>query len=219
MRILIVEDEPDLLRSLTQALQEEGYAVDCASDGESGLFNAENYDYDGVVLDVMLPRLDGWEVLRRLRKTKKTHVLMLTARDQLKDRVRGLDNGADDYVVKPFDLEELFARLRAIIRRGAARASNILAAGDVIIDTGARQVSRGGQAVALTAREYALVEYLALHQGEVVTRTTLYEHLFDENESTLSNLLDVHVSNVRKKLGADFITTRRGHGYCVGGGE
>jgi two-component system OmpR family response regulator len=219
MRILIVEDEPDLLRSLTQALQEEGYAVDSAADGEAGLFNAQNYDYDGVVLDVMLPRLDGWEVLRRLRKTKKTPVLMLTARDQLKDRVRGLDNGADDYVVKPFDLEELFARLRAIIRRGAARASNILAAGDVIIDTGARQVSRGGQAVALTAREYALVEYLALHQGEVVTRTTLYEHLFDENESTLSNLLDVHVSNVRKKLGADFITTRRGHGYCVGGGQ
>jgi len=219
MRILIVEDEPDLLRSLTQALQEEGYAVDSAADGEAGLFNAQNYDYDGVVLDVMLPRVDGWEVLRQLRKTKKTPVLMLTARDQLKDRVRGLDNGADDYVVKPFDLEELFARLRAIIRRSAARASNILAVGEVIIDTGARQVSRGGQAVALTAREYALVEYLALHQGEVVTRTALYEHLFDENESTLSNLLDVHVSNVRKKLGADFITTRRGHGYCVGGPE
>jgi two-component system OmpR family response regulator len=219
MRILIVEDEPDLLRSLTQALQEEGYAVDCASDGESGLFNAQNYDYDGVVLDVMLPKLDGWEVLRRLRKTKKTPVLMLTARDQLKDRVRGLDIGADDYVVKPFDLEELFARLRALIRRSAARASNIVKAGDISIDTAARLVVRDSQPVALTAREYALVEYLALHQGEVVTRTTLYEHLFDENESTLSNLLDVHVSNIRKKLGADFITTRRGHGYCIGGAE
>jgi two-component system OmpR family response regulator len=219
MRILIVEDEPDLLRSLTQALQEEGYAVDCASDGESGLFNAQNYDYDGVVLDVMLPKLDGWEVLRRLRKSKKTPVLMLTARDQLKDRVRGLDIGADDYVVKPFDLEELFARLRALIRRSAARASNIVKAGDISIDTAARLVVRDSQPVALTAREYALVEYLALHQGEVVTRTTLYEHLFDENESTLSNLLDVHVSNIRKKLGADFITTRRGHGYCIGGAE
>ncbi len=219
MRILIVEDEPDLLRSLTQALQEEGYAVDCASDGESGLFNAQNYDYDGVVLDVMLPKLDGWEVLRRLRKSKKTPVLMLTARDQLKDRVRGLDTGADDYVVKPFDLEELFARLRALIRRSAARASNFVKAGDISIDIAARRVSRDGQTVALTAREYALVEYLALHQGEVVTRTALYEHLFDENESTLSNLLDVHVSNIRKKLGADFITTRRGHGYCVGGAE
>jgi two-component system OmpR family response regulator len=219
MRILIVEDEPDLLRSLTQALQEEGYAVDCASDGESGLFNAQNYDYDGVVLDVMLPKLDGWEVLRRLRKSKKTPVLMLTARDQLKDRVRGLDIGADDYVVKPFDLEELFARLRALIRRSAARASNIVKAGDISIDTAARLVVRDSQPVALTAREYALVEYLALHQGEDVTRTTLYEHLFDENESTLSNLLDVHVSNIRKKLGADFITTRRGHGYCIGGAE
>ena len=215
MRILIVEDEPDLLRSLTQALQEEGYAVDCASDGESGLFNAQNYDYDGVVLDVMLPKLDGWEVLRRLRKTKKTPVLMLTARDQLKDRVRGLDIGADDYVVKPFDLEELFARLRALIRRSAARASNIVKAGDISIDTAARLVVRDSQPVALTAREYALVEYLALHQGEVVTRTTLYEHLFDENESSLSNLLDVYVSNVRKKLGADLIVTRRGHGYCI----
>jgi two-component system OmpR family response regulator len=218
MRILIVEDEPDLLRSLTQALQEEGYAVDGAADGEAGLFNAQNYDYDAVVLDVMLPKVDGWEILRRLRKTKKTPVLMLTARDQPKDRVRGLDTGADDYVVKPFDLAELFARLRALIRRSAGRTSNVLTAGDVVIDTGARQVLRGGREVALTAREYALVEYLALHQGEVVTRTTLYEHLFDENESTLSNLLDVHVSNIRKKLGADFIITRRGHGYCVGGG-
>jgi two-component system OmpR family response regulator len=144
---------------------------------------------------------------------------MLTARDQLKDRVRGLDIGADDYVVKPFDLEELFARLRALIRRSAARASNIVKAGDISIDTAARLVVRDSQPVALTAREYALVEYLALHQGEVVTRTTLYEHLFDENESTLSNLLDVHVSNIRKKLGADFITTRRGHGYCIGGAE
>jgi two-component system OmpR family response regulator len=219
MRILIVEDEPDLLRSLTQALQEEGYAVDAAANGETGLFNAQNYDYDGIVLDVMLPKVDGWEVLRRLRKSKKTPVLMLTARDQLKDRVRGLDIGADDYLAKPFDLEELFARLRALIRRSAGQTSNILTVGDVVIDTGARQVSHRGRTAALTAREYALVEYLALHQGEVVTRATLYEHLFDENESTLSNLLDVHVSNIRKKLGADFITTRRGHGYCVGGAE
>jgi two-component system OmpR family response regulator len=219
MRILIVEDEPDLLRSLAQALQEEGYAVDTAADGEGGLFNAQNYDYDAVVLDVMLPKVDGWEILRRLRKTRKTPVLMLTARDQSKDRVRGLDTGADDYVVKPFDLPELFARLRALIRRCAGRTSNVVRVGGVVIDTGARQISRAGQEVALTAREYALVEYLALHQGEVVTRTALYEHLFDENESTLSNLLDVHVSNIRKKLGAEFIITRRGHGYCVGGGE
>ena len=153
MRILIVEDEPDLLHGLAQALQEEGYAVDTAEEGESGLFNAQNYDYDAVVLDVMLPKLDGWEILRRLRKTKKTPVLMLTARDQPKDRVRGLDTGADDYVVKPFDLPELFARLRALIRRSAGRTSNRLTVGEVVIDTGARQVFRGGQEVALTARE------------------------------------------------------------------
>jgi two-component system OmpR family response regulator len=216
MRILVVEDEPDLLHSLIQALQEEGYAVDSAREGETGLFNAQDYDYDAIVLDVMLPKLDGWEILRRLRKTRKTPVLMLTARDQPRDRVRGLDTGADDYVVKPFDLPELFARLRALIRRSAGKTTNVLTIGDIVIDTGARQITRGGQTVALTAREYALVEFLALHQGEVVTRTMLYEHLFDENESTLSNLLDVHVSNIRKKLGAEFIATRRGHGYCVG---
>jgi len=217
MRILIVEDEPDLLRALAQALREEGYAVDTATDGEDGLFKAESWEYDAVVLDVMLPKLDGWEFLRRLRKAKKTPVLMLTARDQTRDRVRGLDTGADDYVVKPFDLPELLARLRALIRRTSNQTRATIEIGDVIIDTAARNISRAGEAVVLTAREYVLVEYLALHRGEVITRTALYEHLFDENDSTLSNLLDVHVSNVRKKLGHDFIATRRGHGYCIEG--
>lgn len=217
MRILIVEDEPDLLRALAQALREEGYAIDTATDGEDGLFKAESWEYDAVVLDVMLPKLDGWEVLRRIRAIKKTPVLMLTARDQSRDRVRGLDTGADDYVVKPFDLPELLARLRALIRRTGNQTRAAIEIGDVVIDTAARNVSRVGEAVALTAREYALVEYLALHRGEVITRTALYEHLFDENDSTLSNLLDVHVSNVRKKLGHDFIVTRRGHGYCIEG--
>jgi two-component system, OmpR family, response regulator len=215
MRILIVEDEPDLLRSLAQALREEGYAVDSANNGTDGLFNAESYDYDAIVLDVMLPKLDGWELLKRLRKIKKTPVLMLTARDQTRDRVKGLDTGADDYMVKPFDLPELFARLRALIRRSADKTTNVVEIGDVKIDTAARNVSLKGKPVELTAREYSLLEFLALHRGEVVTRTQLYEHLFDENDSTLSNLLDVHVSNVRKKLGAEFITTRRGHGYCI----
>jgi two-component system, OmpR family, response regulator len=215
MRILIVEDEPDLLRSLAQALREEGYAVDSANNGEDGLFNAESYDYDAIVLDVMLPKLDGWELLKRLRKTKKIPVLMLTARDQSRDRVKGLDTGADDYMVKPFDLPELFARLRALIRRSANKTTNVIEIGDVKIDLAARLVSLKDNPAELTAREYSLVEFLALHRGEVVTRTQLYEHLFDENDNTLSNLLDVHVSNVRKKLGADFITTRRGHGYCI----
>jgi two-component system OmpR family response regulator len=215
MRILIVEDEPDLLASLTQALREEGYAVDTAANGDDGFFSAEGTDYDAIVLDVMLPGLDGWEILRRLRKTKSTPVLMLTARDQTRDRVKGLDTGADDYLVKPFDLEELFARLRAIIRRGVNKTTNVIEIGDLRVDTATRIVSLGDQPVELTAREYSLVEFLALHRGAVVTRTQLYEHLFDENESSLSNLLDVHVSNVRKKLGADLIVTRRGHGYCI----
>jgi two-component system, OmpR family, response regulator len=215
MRVLIVEDEPDLLSSLAQAFREEGYAVDTAPDGDEGLYKAENWDYDAVVLDVMLPKLDGWGVLEKLRKSKKTPVLMLTARDQSRDRVRGLDTGADDYVIKPFDLPELLARLRALIRRSAGQTRNVIEIGAVAIDTAARHVSLGGNAVALTAREYGLVEFLALHRGEVVTRTTLYEHLFDEDDSTLSNLLDVHVSNIRKKLGPEFITTRRGHGYCI----
>ena len=215
MRILIVEDEPDLLAGVAQALREEGHAVDTANDGEDGFYKAQNYNYDAIVLDVMLPKLDGWEILARLRKIKKTPVLMLTARDQSRDRVRGLDTGADDYVVKPFDLPELFARLRALIRRSANKSSNIIGIGDVKIDTAARNVLLKDKVMELTAREYALVEFMALHRGEVVTRTQLYEHLFDENDDTFSNLLDVHVSNVRKKLGAEFIVTRRGHGYCI----
>jgi two-component system OmpR family response regulator len=215
MRILIIEDEPDLLRGLAQALREEGYAVDTAADGEDGLFKAESWDYNAIVLDAMLPKLDGWGMLKRLRETKTTPVLMLTARDRSTDRVRGLDTGADDYVVKPFDLQELLARLRALIRRTSNQTRSQIEIGDVLIDTAARTVSRAGEVVTLTAREYALVEYLTLHCGEVVTRTALYEHLFDENDSTLSNLLDVHVSNIRKKLGQDFIVTRRGHGYCI----
>jgi two-component system OmpR family response regulator len=215
MKVLVVEDEPDLLRSLGQALREEGYAVDTAADGADGLFKAESWEYDAVVLDIMLPRLDGWQVLERLRKTKRTPVLLLTARDQVRDRVRGLDSGADDYLAKPFDLDELLARLRALIRRTGSQTRSSIEVDDVVIDTAARTISRAGETVPLTAREYALVEYLALHRGELVTRTQLYEHLFDENDSTLSNLLDVHVSNIRKKLGHDFIVTRRGHGYSL----
>lgn len=215
MRILIVEDELDLQTALARALRDEGYAVDTAATGSDGLFNAETTDYDAVVLDVMLPHLDGWEVLARLRKKKKTPVLMLTARDQSRDRVKGLDTGADDYVVKPFDLPELLARLRALIRRTTNVATNRIEIGGVLIDTAARHVTFKKQPVELTAREYSLVEFLALHRGAVVTRTQLYEHLFDENDSSMSNLLDVYVSTVRKKLGAEFITTRRGHGYCI----
>jgi two-component system OmpR family response regulator len=215
MRVLVVEDEPDLRNGLSKALREDGYAVDASGDGEDGLYKAESTEYDAIVLDLMLPKLDGWEVLRRLRRSRKTPVLMLTARDAIRDRVRGLDAGADDYLVKPFDLDELLARLRALIRRAASETQSRLQIGEVAIDTAARTVASGGTEVTLTAREYALVEYLALHRGKLVTRAELYEHLFDENDTSLSNLLEVHVSNVRKKLGHGFIITRRGHGYSV----
>ena len=215
MRILVVEDEPRLLRNLAKALREEGYAVDTAEAGDEGLYKAENSDYDAVVLDIMLPRLDGWQLLEQLRQKKQTPVLMLTARDGTQDRVRGLDTGADDYLVKPFDLAELLARLRALIRRAAGQARSDVVVRDLVLDTRARSVTLAGQPVTLTAREYAILEYLALHRGELVTRTALYEHLFDENDDTLSNLVDVHVFSIRKKLGADLITTRRGQGYCI----
>lgn len=215
MRILVVEDEPELRRVVVAALREEGYAVDEAADGEEGLYKGKTWDYDAVVLDVMLPRLDGFELLARLRKIKPTPVLMLTARDAISDRVRGLDYGADDYLVKPFDLAELFARLRALVRRAKGQATAVIEIGPMKIDTRARTVQRDGESVTLTAREYAFVELLALHRGQVVTRTQIYDHLFDENSDTLSNLVEVHVANIRKKLGRDFIHTRRGLGYVV----
>jgi two-component system OmpR family response regulator len=215
MRILIVEDEPDLLSAVAQTLREEGYAVDEATDGETGLYKAKGSDYDAIVLDLMIPRLDGLTMLQRLRSEKKTPVLILTARDTTADRVKGLDNGADDYLTKPFELAELLARLRALIRRSAGDASPRIEIADIIIDTRSRTVSRGNEEIALTAREYALVEFLALHRGTLVSRTMIYDHLFDEQDDSLSNLVDVHVANVRKKLGKDFITTRRGQGYLI----
>lgn len=215
MRVLVVEDEPDLLRVIATTLREEGYAVDTASDGEEALFKATSWVYDAVVLDIMLPKLDGWTVLRRLRETKPTPVLMLTARDAVSDRVRGLDTGADDYMVKPFALTELVARVRALIRRSAGQAVSVIDVGDVRIDTVKKTVTKQDALVPLTPMEYALVELLALHRNRVVTRTTIYDHLFDEDDDSLSNLVDVHVSNIRKKLGRDFITTRRGQGYLI----
>ena len=215
MRILVVEDERDLLEALVQSLREAGYAVDEASDGRNGLFKAVGAEYDAIVLDLMLPGMSGFDVLRELRKTKKTPVLILTARDGLNDRVKGLDAGADDYLTKPFELAELEARLRALIRRSAGKATAIIEIGDVKIDTAERTVYKEGIVVALTPREYALVELLAMHQGKLVSRTMIYDHLFDEDDDSLSNLVDVHVANVRKKLGKDFITTRRGEGYQI----
>ena len=215
MRVLVVEDEPDLLSVIAQVLREDGYAVDEATDGQEGLFKATSWQYDAIVLDLLMPKLTGWEVLEKLRETHKTPVMILTARDGVIDRVRGLDGGADDYLAKPFHLAELKARLRAIIRRSAGQASSQIFVGGLTIDLNARTVTRDTELIPLTPREYSLLELLALHRGQVVTRTQIYEHLFDENEDSLSNLVDVHVSNLRRKLGADFITTRRGQGYIL----
>ncbi len=216
MRILLVEDEERLRVTLARALREDGYAVDVAADGIEGLYKAQESAYDAILLDVLLPGRDGWSVLAELRKTRITPVLMLTACDSARDRVRGLDDGADDYLGKPFDLDELLARVRALIRRAAGTPSPAIQIGDIVLDTRARSVTRDNTPVSLTAREYGILEYLALHRGEVISRTELFEHLFDENDDSLSNLLDVHVFSIRKKLGHDIIVTRRGLGFCIG---
>jgi two-component system OmpR family response regulator len=215
MRILLVEDELELAMAVTQLLREKGYLVDHAADGEQALVKAKATDYDAIVLDVMLPKLDGLNVLAALRQTKKTPVLMLTARDTIADRVRGLDTGADDYLVKPFAMAELLARLRSLIRRAAGQPSPKINLGPTVLNTLEKSVTQNGQPVALTAREYALIELLAMRQGEVVSRTTIYEHLFDESDDSLSNLLEVHISNIRRKLGHELIETRRGQGYMI----
>jgi two-component system OmpR family response regulator len=215
MRILLVEDEPALARAVRKALEEEGFAVDVEADGEGGLYAAQGGTYDAVVLDVMLPRRDGWSVLRALRASRATPVLLLTARDAVADRVRGLNGGADDYLTKPFEIDELLARIRALIRRAAGKPSPVLTAGEVVIDTLSRRVRRAGRAVDLTPKEYALLEFLAVHAGELVTRTMIYDHIYDEQDDSLSNVVDVYVSNLRRKLGRDLLETRRGEGYVL----
>ncbi len=217
MRVLVVEDEPDLRSAIAQALSEDGLAVDQAEDGQSGYHKALAWDYDAIVLDIMLPLMSGWEVLSTLRKSKATPVLILTARDATTDRVRGLDGGADDYLIKPFSLLELVARIRALIRRSAGQATSQIEIGSIRVNLADRTVTKCDQPIVLTAREFALVELLVLHRGKLVTRTFIYDHIFNEDDDSLSNLVDVHISHIRKKLGADFIETRRGQGYIVHG--
>jgi two-component system OmpR family response regulator len=219
MKVLLVEDEEDLLQVIATAFRENGFAVDLADDGVEGLAKAQGADYDAVILDIMLPRMDGWTVLAELRKSKTTPVLLLTARDAVADRVEGLNLGADDYLTKPFDLEELIARVRALIRRSAGSPSPIIDLGSVQIDTAARTVTNDGQPVELSAKEYSLLELLALHRQRLVTRTMIYDHIYGEEDDTLSNVVDVYVSNLRRKLGSDLIETRRGQGYIVRASE
>lgn len=217
MRVLVVEDEPDLRRAVVQSLLEGGYAVDEAVNGQDGLLKATSWDYDAIILDLMLPGLSGFELLQQLRRERNTPVLILSARDGVDDRIKGLDIGADDYLVKPFSIRELHARLRALIRRAAGQSQSKVEIGNIVINLVNQSVTRDGQTVQLTAREYSLVELLSLHRGKLISRTLIYDHIFGEDDSSLSNLVDVHVSNIRKKLGADFIQTRRGQGYIVDG--
>ena len=216
MRVLIVEDEPNLGRQLRSTLEGAGYAVDLATDGEDGHYLGTTETYDAVVLDLGLPEIDGLTVLDRWRKEgRKMPVLVLTARDSWSDKVAGLDAGADDYLAKPFQTEELIARLRALIRRAAGVASSELNAGDIRLDTRSGKVTKAGEPVKLTAQEYKLLSYLMHHKGKVVSRTELIEHIYDQDFDRDSNTIEVFVTRIRKKLGADVITTIRGLGYSL----
>ena len=223
MRILLVEDEPSAARMMAKGLREQTYAVDIAQDGEGALYQANVNDYDLIILDIMLPGKDGFEVCRELRAAgSPVPVLMVTARDTIDDRVEGLDTGADDYLTKPFDFRELLAHIRALLRRGQSLQPDTIKVDDLEIDTMARQVRRGGRGVYLTAKEYALLEYLARHAGEVVARGDIAEHVWDESFDPFSNLIEVYVQRLRRKIDDGHATkllhTRRGAGYVLSQG-
>ncbi len=216
MRVLVVEDEPNLLRQLKAALEGAGYAIDTASDGEDAQYLGSTENYDAVVLDLGLPEVDGLTVLDRWRKEGKTMpVLVLTARDSWSDKVAGLDAGADDYLAKPFQTEELIARLRALIRRAAGQATSELIAGGVRLDSRSGRVTLDGEPVKLTAQEFKLLSYLMHHKGKVVSRTELIEHIYDQDFDRDSNTIEVFITRIRKKLGPDLISTTRGLGYSL----
>ncbi|WP_421982233.1 response regulator [Roseibium sp.] len=217
MRILVVEDDTDLNRQLVTALEEAGYVVDSASDGEDGHFLGDTEPYDAVVLDLGLPTLDGLSVLENWRRDGRTMpVLILTARDRWSDKVAGIDAGADDYVAKPFHMEEVLARVRALVRRAAGHASNELTCGPVRLDLRAGRVTVDGSPIKLTSHEYRLLSYLLHHQGKVISRTELTEHLYDQDFDRDSNTVEVFVGRLRKKIGSDMIETIRGLGYRLG---
>jgi two-component system, OmpR family, response regulator len=222
MHILLVEDELKMARALRRGLEQEGHSVDSATDGDEGLSRGVEFEYDAIVLDVMLPGRDGFSICRELRgRDRWAPVLMLTARDAVEDRIRGLDAGADDYLVKPFAFGELLARLRALVRRGVSERPAVLTVGDVELDPAAHTVTRGGSLVDLSVREFSLLEFLMRHAGEVVSRTRILEQVWDVNYDSFSNVVDVYVGYLRRKLeqpfGRPFIRTVRGVGYVVEG--
>ncbi len=222
MRILIVEDEKSLADIIKKGLEEEGYAVDAAYNGEDGLFMAENEPSDLIILDIMLPMVDGITILKRIRKAGiRTPVLMLTAKDALMDKVSGLDSGADDYLTKPFSFEELLARIRALLRRNTVVKTSVIEIGDLIIDMATHETKRGGREIQLSAKEYVLLEYMALNKDKVLTRTSLTEHIYNENFDLDSNVIDVFINRIRNKIDRGFDTklihTVRGAGYVLKG--
>lgn len=221
MRVLIIEDYAPLRKALIRGLKESGFSVDATGDGEEGLWYAESNPYDVIILDLMLPGMSGWDILQSLRQQGNTvPVLVLTARDAVDDRVKGLDLGADDYLVKPFAFEELLARLRALVRRGYQKKDPIIRIADLEIDTIRKLVRRGGNLISLTPREYALLEYLAFREGEVVSRSDIWEHVYDFHSEASSNVVDVYIGYLRRKIDKGFkqklIHTRRGMGYWLG---
>ena len=220
MRLLVVEDDPDLNRQLVAALEEVGYVVDSASDGEEGHFLGDTEPYDAVVLDLGLPEMDGVTVLEKWRRDGKAMpVLILTARDRWSDKVAGFDAGADDYVAKPFYMEEVLARLRALLRRATGHATSELECGSVRVDTKSSRVTVNGRAIKLTSLEYRLLAYMMHHQGRVISRTELVEHLYDQDFDRDSNTIEVFVGRLRRKLGKDVIETVRGLGYRLAAAE
>jgi DNA-binding response OmpR family regulator len=221
MRVLLVEDSERLQRSVGTGLRRAGFAVDVTGDGEEGLWYATGNDYDVVILDLMLPKLDGLSVLRRLRAAgRDTHVLVLTARDAVEDRVLGLRSGADDYLVKPFAFDELLARVQALARRAHGVKRPVVRVAGIAIDSGRRTVTRGGAAIDLPPREFALLEYLAMRQGQVVSRAEIEQHLYDDRADPMSNVVESAVYALRRKIdppgGPSLIQTRRGMGYLLG---
>jgi DNA-binding response OmpR family regulator len=221
MRILLVEDYLPLQKSLAKGLREAGYAVDVSGDGREGLWYATSNDYDAIILDLMLPGMDGLTILKKLRAAdKNNHVLILTAKDTVDDRIKGLDLGADDYLVKPFAFGELLARLRALTRRKYEQKRPCLQIEDLRLDTATRRVWRAEVEIPLTSREYMLLEYLAMRTGQVVSRTDIWEHVYDFNSEASSNVVDVYIGYLRKKIekeaGPPLIRTVRGQGYILG---
>jgi DNA-binding response OmpR family regulator len=221
MRVLLIEDYRPLQTSLTKGLREAGFAVDVTGDGREGLWYAKSNDYDVIILDLMLPGLDGLSILSKLRaEGRQNHVLILTAKDTLQDKVKGLNLGADDYLVKPFAFEELLARLRALVRRSYAKKNPNIEVGDLRIELTSQRVWRGKEEINLTPREYALLEYLAMHTGEMISRTDIWEHVYEFGSSASSNVVDVYIGYLRGKIERPnkpaLINTVRGRGYVLG---